>query len=63
MSTQLIPLGQIKIIRVTGKDRQGKRFTMETSSLHHALCINIWNGSVWAVMESGKKSLIKRVKN
>lgn len=58
-----IAVGVIKIFRVTGKDRQGKRFVIETSSFHHALGINLWNGSVWAVKDSGKKQLLKRVTN
>jgi len=56
-----IPVGQIKVFKVTGKDRNGKRFIINTISYHHACMINLYSGSVWAVLESGKKKLLKRV--
>jgi hypothetical protein len=63
-NTGLIPLGQIKTFRVTGRIYNSKkRFVLEYSSMHQALSVNLWNGSVWAVMESGKKMLIKRTVN
>jgi hypothetical protein len=60
----LAPLGQIKTFRVTGRYYNSKkRFALEYSSMYQALSVNLWNGSVWAVMESGKKMLIKRTVN
>ena len=56
-----IPTGQIKIFKITGKDRAGKRFCIETSSYSYACMINLYSGSVWAVLKSGKKKLLKRV--
>lgn len=56
-------IGQIKQFDITGKDRSGKRFKIETSSYTYACMINLWNGSVWAVLESGKRKLLKRVYN
>ena len=56
-----IPVGQIKSFRVTGKDRAGKRFRIETSIYSYACMMNLYSGSVWAVLESGKKKLLKRV--
>ena len=56
-----IPIGQIKTFRVTGKDRNGKRFIINSSSYSYVCMINLWNGSVWAVLENGKKKLLKRV--
>jgi hypothetical protein len=58
-----IPIGQIKMFVVTGKDRSGKRFKIESSSYSYVCMINIYNGSVWAVLDSGKRKLIKRVYN
>ena len=58
-----IPIEQIKTFIVTGKDRSDKRFKIETSSYTYACMINLWNGSVWAVLESGKRKLLKRVYN
>jgi len=57
-----IPVGQIKIFRVTGVDRNNKRFVIESSSYHYVCMINLWKGSVWAVLEN-KKILLKRVNN
>ena len=61
MSANNIPIGQIKTFRITGKDRSGKRFVIESSSYAYACMINLWSGSVWAVLENGKKKLLKRV--
>jgi len=56
-----IPTGQIKAFKVTGKDRNGKRFVIDTLVYSYACMINLYSGSVWAVLESGKKKLLKRV--
>lgn len=48
---------------VTGVDRSGRRFRIVTTSHMHAMCINLWRGSVWAVLDNGKRKLIKRVYN
>lgn len=58
-----IPVATIVSFDVTGIDRDGKRFKDNYISLDHALCINLWNGSVWSVLNTGKRVLIKRVKN
>jgi len=48
---------------VTGTLRNGRRFKrIETSDRMHAMCINLWSGSVWEVKQ-GKRKLIKRVCN
>ena len=47
---------------VTGIDRNGKRFSMTYSNQRQALAINLWQGSVWKVI-NGKRRLIKRVYN
>ena len=51
----------VKIFKITGIDRAGKRFYIETSIYNYACMINLYSGSVWAVLESGKKKLLKRV--
>ena len=61
MNTINIPIGQIKTFRVTGKDRNGKRFVINSNSYSYVCMINLWSGSVWAVLENGKKKLLKRV--
>ena len=58
-----IPIGQIAKFHVTGKDRNGKRFKIETNSYSYACMINLWQGSVWALLETGKRKLLKRVYN
>jgi hypothetical protein len=47
---------------VTGVTVQGKRFRIHTDNLMHAQCINLYRGSVWAVID-GKRKLINRVWN
>lgn len=48
---------------VTGIDRAGKRFRIETDSYIHAMGINLWQGSKWRVSEDGKKKLLHTVTN
>tara|TARA_S200000501_G_C20621934_1_gene655018 strand:+ start:78 stop:248 length:171 start_codon:yes stop_codon:yes gene_type:complete len=49
---------------VTGTDVSGKRFKrMSFSSFHAANMINLWEGSVWGVLENGRRKLLKRVYN
>lgn len=48
---------------VTGVTTAGHRFKIVTSNSTHALGINLWRGSVWAVEKGGKRILIKRVMN
>lgn len=61
MKTIDIPIGQIKTFKVTGKDRNGKRFVIESNNYSYVCMINLWSGSVWAVLENGTKKLLKRV--
>ena len=50
------------LYKVTGKLRNGKRFkTMYYSNAIDASRINLWHGSVYGILESGKCKLIKRV--
>ena len=58
-----IPIAQIKSFHITGIDKNNKRFKIETSSYTYACMINLWNGSVWAVLENNKRKRIKRVIN
>jgi hypothetical protein len=59
-----IPIADIKQFEVTGVLYQStKRFKKVYSSFDQAMMINLWNGSVWARLNSGKKVLIKRVQN
>lgn len=55
---------KIKSYVVTGRlYRSNKRFSDEYTSFSQAMMINLWNGSVWAKMENGKRKLLKRVIN
>lgn len=58
-----IPIAQIEKFVVTGKlYRSNKRFSNSYDSFNQAMMINLWNGSVWAII-NGKRKLIKRVLN
>mgnify|MGYP003109119744 CR=1 len=48
--------------RVTGVDRNGKRFAINCSSWSYARMINVWRGSKWLVRK-GKKFRICEVWN
>ena len=48
---------------VTGINRGGKRFKLVYSSLFMAMSINLYRGSVYAVLDTGKRKLLKRVYN
>ena len=48
---------------VTGKDRNGKRFRLRYVDAFWAFSINLWKGSVWGVLDSGKRVLLNRVSN
>jgi hypothetical protein len=54
--------GPVLMYHITGIDRNHRRFLIETTSYIHAMCINLWCGSVWRVT-NGKRKLIKRVYN
>ena len=56
-----VPVSQIAMFIVTGIDATGKRFKIETSHYAYACCINLHKGSVWAMMDNGKRVLLKRV--
>lgn len=60
-----IPVGQIKSFVVTGVQYRNhkKRFKLTYNSFEVAMSINLWNGSVWAEMDNGKRKLLKRVIN
>lgn len=60
-----ISIDQIKKVHVTGfKYNSNKRFKrLEFNSIDHALMINLWKGSVWVLLENGKRKLIKRINN
>ena len=53
--------------KITGVDRNGKRFKILTNNRMHALSINLWKGSVWIKRPKidaflfGQWKLLKRV--
>lgn len=51
-----IPVGMIKTFFCTGKDRQGKKFRIQSDSLNFLHCINAYsNKIIWAVLENNKR--------
>ena len=49
---------------VTGIDARGRRFKKRVfRSFYAANMINLWEGSVWGVLENGRRKLLKRVYN
>lgn len=65
-----IPVGTVKSFVVTGVDTNGKRFVKSykngesgRSAYQTAMMINLYKGSVWAELDSGKRKLLKRVIN
>ena len=47
---------------VTGVDVRGRRFKKKVfRSFYAANMINLWEGSVWGVLENGRRKLLKRV--
>jgi len=51
-----IPIGQIKYFFCTGKDRQGKKFRIQSESLYYIGCINAYSNKItWVVLESGQR--------
>jgi hypothetical protein len=46
-----IPVGQILYFFCTGKDRQGKKFRIQSNSLYYINCINAYSNKItWAVL-------------
>lgn len=65
-----VAIGAITRFVVTGVDVRGKRFVKSYScgengrTAHEtAMMINLYKGSVWAELDSGKRKLLKRVYN
>jgi hypothetical protein len=59
-----IAVARILNYEVTGRYYNSqKRFKNTYNNLQHACMINLWNGSVWARMDNGKRTLLKRVIN
>jgi hypothetical protein len=48
---------------VTGVDCRGRRFRITTGSWMHADGINLWRGHVWGVGPTGRRTMLKRVRN
>jgi len=48
---------------VTGVDCQGKRFKIVTTNAVYARGINVWRGTKWGVLESGKRKVLTRAYN
>ena len=48
---------------ITGVDRQGKRFKIESSNYYYIACINVWKGTLWGIIQSGKKKRLRVYNN
>lgn len=50
--------------KITGKDRQGKRFCPKTSANWLFINMyNIWRGTLWGILPNGKKVRLKSYYN
>ena len=49
--------------KVTGIDRDDRRFRIVTSNAVHALGINVWRGTVWRMDSGGTWRIFRRVWN
>ena len=65
MKDKTIPQNEVSHFVVTGLlYRKKTRFSHTYMNYWHVMEINLWRGSVWAVMKKdGKRRLIKRVIN
>lgn len=45
---------------ITGVDRNGKRFKIQTTTPQH---YNIWKGTLWLLLENGKRKKVKEYWN
>ena len=43
---------------LNGKDKNGKKFRLESKNGYYLSCHNVWRGNLWRV-ENGKKTRIK----
>ena len=48
---------------VTGVTVRGSRFKIETENHIHAFGINLYRGTVWGVLSTGKRKVLRRVFN
>ena len=54
---------ETKVYHITGILRNGRRFPrITTTNYMQAMFINLWNGTVWEVID-GHRKMIKRVYN
>ena len=50
--------------KITGVDRDGKRFRIFTNNRIHMIGINVWNGSKWEYNEETQRyKLLTRIYN
>ncbi len=49
-----------KEFHVTGQEVHGPRFRLVYTDPQWAFGINLWRGSVWGVLPTGKRELLKR---
>jgi hypothetical protein len=58
-----IDLSPFVSYHVTGTDARGRRFRTATRNAVHAFGVNLWRGSVWGVLPTGHRKLLRRVYN
>ena len=51
------------VYQVTGITRDGKRFKITTTNVIHAGGINLFRGTLWEVLPSGRRKVLRRVWN
>lgn len=51
-----IPIGMISHFFCTGRDRDGKKFRVQSTSLSYIGCINAYSDKItWVVLENGQR--------
>lgn len=48
---------------VTGTDVSGKRFKIERANYFHIACINVYRGTLWEVLSTGKRKRLRTYYN
>jgi len=48
---------------ITGVDKSGKRFKIERADYAFIASINVWKGTLWGVMHSGKRTRLRTYNN
>ncbi len=48
---------------VTGIDRNGRRFKMESENYFYLRSVNVWQGTLWGVRKDGSRKALRKYYN